>query len=320
MIWLTWRQHRWQLIGIGALLAVYWGYLLSAGVRARDALSGCASLGGDAHVPPSCFEASNTVDATFNTMGEVVMFGNLLPLAMGMFVGAPLISRELELGTYRLAFTQSVSRARWLAVKLGALAAAAALLGAVTGAVVSWSRAGFGSMFAAAPFGDDVVFSQSGAVPAATWVFVLLVGAAIGVLVRRTTMAMAVTLVVLPLAFAGLILLRPHYMPPAERLVDGGDMIQDGVSRNDSRGWIFSTSYVDSSGRKLTADAAGALCQDPANTWPTAECMDRLGLRQRIVYQPADRYPWFQLIEIGLLLAASGALTVTIRRQLTRYP
>jgi hypothetical protein len=320
VIWLTWRQHRWQLIGISALLAVYWGYLLYAGVRARGALDGCASLGGGAPVPRSCFEASNTVNGIFNTMSEVVMFGNLLPLAAGMFVGAPLISRELEQGTYRLAFTQSVSRRRWLVVKLGTLAGAAALLGGITGAVVSWSRTGFGALFSTAPFGDDVVFSQSGAVPAATWVFVVLVGAAVGILVRRTTMAMAITLVVLPLTFVGLMLLRPHYMPPVERLVGGAGMIQDGVSRNDSRGWIFATSYVDGSGRELTADAAGALCEDPGNTWPTAECMDRVGLRQRIVYQPADRYPWFQLIEMGLLLAASGALTLTIRRQLTNYP
>jgi hypothetical protein len=320
VIWLTWRQHRWQLIGISAILAVYWGYLLYAGVRAHGALGDCLSLGDDASLPESCFEASNAVNGLFNRTNEVMLFGNLLPLAAGMFVGAPLISRELEHGTYRLAFTQSLSRGRWLAVKLGALAGAAALFGGITGAVVSWSRAGFGPLYSTEPFGNDVVFSQSGAVPAATWVFVLLVGATVGVLVRRTTTAMAITLVVLPLAFAGLLLLRPHYMPPAERLVGGAGMIQDGVAGNDWRGWIFETSYVDRSGRELTPGAAGALCEDSGNTWPTAECMDRVGLRQRIVYQPADRYPWFQLIEISLLLAASGALTLIIRRQLAHHP
>lgn len=320
MIWLTWRQHRWQLVGITALLAVYWGFLLYAGVRAHDVLGGCPSLDGATPVPPSCFEASNSVHAIWNNMGDVVMFGNLLPLAAGMFVGAPLISRELEQGTYRLAFTQSVSRVRWLAVKLGALACAAALFGGITGAVVAWSRAGFDSLFPARPFGDSIVFSQSGAVPAATWVFALLVGATLGVLVRRTTVAMAVTLVILPLAFAGLVLLRPHYLPPAERLVGGAGMIQDAESSNSSRGWIFATSYVDKAGHALTPDAAGALCEDPGNTWPTPQCMDRIGLRQRIVYQPADRYAWFQLIEMGLLLVASAGLTLVIRRQLIRYP
>ena len=41
------------------------------------------------------------------------------PALIGMFWGAPLIARELETGTFRLAWTQSVSRIRWLLVKLG---------------------------------------------------------------------------------------------------------------------------------------------------------------------------------------------------------
>lgn len=57
------------------------------------------SLGGDAPLPESCFEASNAVNGLFNRTNEVMLFGNLLPLAAGMFVGAPLISRELEHGT-----------------------------------------------------------------------------------------------------------------------------------------------------------------------------------------------------------------------------
>ena len=36
-----------------------------------------------------------------------------------MFWGAPLLAREFETGTFRLAWTQSVTRTRWLAVKLG---------------------------------------------------------------------------------------------------------------------------------------------------------------------------------------------------------
>jgi ABC-type transport system involved in multi-copper enzyme maturation permease subunit len=35
-----------------------------------------------------------------------------IPALLGMFWGAPLIARELESGTYRLAWTQSVTRRR----------------------------------------------------------------------------------------------------------------------------------------------------------------------------------------------------------------
>ena len=41
-----------------------------------------------------------------------------LPALVGAFWGAPLVARELESGTYRLAWAQSVTRTRWLAVKL----------------------------------------------------------------------------------------------------------------------------------------------------------------------------------------------------------
>ena len=52
-----------------------------------------------------------------------------------MFWGAPLIARELEAGTHRLAWNQSVTRTRWLAIKL-------AIVGAATAAVaglLSWA-------------------------------------------------------------------------------------------------------------------------------------------------------------------------------------
>ena len=42
-----------------------------------------------------------------------------MPALIGAFWGAPLITREFEAGTFRLAWNQSVTRARWLAIKLG---------------------------------------------------------------------------------------------------------------------------------------------------------------------------------------------------------
>ena len=53
-----------------------------------------------------------------------LLFGTALivvPAILGIFWGAPLITRELEAGTHRLVWSQSVSRTRWLAIKLGAV-------------------------------------------------------------------------------------------------------------------------------------------------------------------------------------------------------
>ena len=49
----------------------------------------------------------------------------VVPALIGMFWGAPLIAHELETGTFRLAWTQSVSRRRWLLVKMGLVGLAA---------------------------------------------------------------------------------------------------------------------------------------------------------------------------------------------------
>ena len=43
----------------------------------------------------------------------------VVPAVVGAFWGAPLVARELEAGTHRLAWTQSVTRGRWLATRLG---------------------------------------------------------------------------------------------------------------------------------------------------------------------------------------------------------
>ena len=65
---------------------------------------------------------------------------NLLPPLIGAFIGAPLLAREFETGTWRLAFTQAVSRTRWLTTKILLLSAAAVTLMTVFAAVYSWYR------------------------------------------------------------------------------------------------------------------------------------------------------------------------------------
>jgi hypothetical protein len=46
----------------------------------------------------------------------------VLPALAGLFVGAPLLARELEQGTHRFAWTQGVTRRRWLLSKTALLA------------------------------------------------------------------------------------------------------------------------------------------------------------------------------------------------------
>jgi ABC-type transport system involved in multi-copper enzyme maturation permease subunit len=85
------------------------------------------SSGGD------CSKILSALHYDFHTIPPFTAALIAVPLLAGMFWAAPLVSREYEAGTHRLAWTQSVSPLRWLTIKIalifGAIAAAALALG-----------------------------------------------------------------------------------------------------------------------------------------------------------------------------------------------
>src|ERR1043165_7519429 len=116
MIWLSWRQFRTQAMVAAVALAVIAISLVMLGMGIRDTydgyLSRCQS-GGDCADAMSQFTSKYTNLLLFLDAAVI-----LVPGLLGMFWGAPLVARELETGTHRLVWNQSVPRRRWLAVKL----------------------------------------------------------------------------------------------------------------------------------------------------------------------------------------------------------
>jgi ABC-type transport system involved in multi-copper enzyme maturation permease subunit len=135
------------------------------------------------------------------------------PALLGLFWGAPLVARELETGTAALVWAQSVTRRRWLAVKLTVVGSAAAIAGGGGSLLLGW---------AAAPLDrvnqdrfTTLFFGTRGLVPAAYAIFAVLLGVAAGLLAKRTLPAMALTgalFVVVQVLVPNLV--RPHLMPP----------------------------------------------------------------------------------------------------------
>ena len=121
MAWVTWRQHRAQLVaGLGLLVALaaaaFGTHLPIPEAYHHDALPDC--------LPPSARPGCDLIVAHFQ--GE---FGGwatavrglaVLPALAGLFVGAPLLARELEHGTYRFAWTQTVTQRTLAPVEDGA--------------------------------------------------------------------------------------------------------------------------------------------------------------------------------------------------------
>ena len=61
-----------------------------------------------------------------------------VPAIMGLFWGAPLVTREFEAGTFRLAWGQSIARARWMIVKLGLIGVAAMATAGLISLMTGW--------------------------------------------------------------------------------------------------------------------------------------------------------------------------------------
>src|SRR5262245_61364602 len=127
MTWLTWRQFRSQTwVTIGALIAAGAG-LLAAAKAVADLYvnSGAAACRSDCNPVIENFvqQAQSGWTGIVYNAGIVLLY--VLPGLIGAFWGAPLVARELEAGTHRLAWNQSVTRTRWLLTKLGIVGGAA---------------------------------------------------------------------------------------------------------------------------------------------------------------------------------------------------
>jgi hypothetical protein len=237
----------------------------------------------------------------------------LLPALAGLFIGAPLLARELEHGTHRFAWTQGVTRRRWLLSKTALLAAATLVGGIAASALVMWWRSPFDTLEGRmSPSGFDI----EGLVVPAYALFALAVGVLMGLLFRRTVAAMTATLVV----FAGtrlvvLKFLRPNLESPLHRTAIATDT---GRQAGD---WVLSDTLVDAGGRKITAaheDLAVLHAQqagiDPHNYLVT------LGWKRLLSYQPAGRFWTFQVLEAGLFAVLAVAVVLATVWLVRRTP
>jgi hypothetical protein len=225
MIRFTWLQFRVQaavalatLGGLAVVLAITGSHLTELFHSSGLSAACLAAAGGRDGCRVGPFLSRTTAYFDFARVLNVAV--PALAGMLGAFWGAPLIAGELSAGTHRLAWTQSVTRTRWLLSKL--LVAGVAILAAIgllSLMVTLWAH----------PI-DEVnlnrftpgVFAARGIVPLGYAAFALALGASAGVLFRRVVPAIAVTLAIFAaVQFAIPAWVRPHLATPtraAERL------------------------------------------------------------------------------------------------------
>jgi hypothetical protein len=327
VIWLTWRQLRVQAAAVVVAVTAMAVVLAVTGPRLVE----LAKVGAD-----DVYDKLTSTDINLFWADLIVVA--VTPALVGAFWGAPMVARELESGTHRLVWNQSVTRTRWLTMKLVVTTLVAALaVGALTLAVTWWSdpldgvvshaRGGLPERLA------PVSFAMRGVVPVAYTVFAVVLGVTVGVVLRRSLPAMAVTLalyVAVQLAVPGWV--RPHLVPPTTTTIAISAQTLDGISADDRgepeaitvhttrRGdWVLTNETLGADGRPAALPAWLSDCfaaapdrlAGPVEASPVDPCLERLsreGYAQRVVYQPAGNFWPLQLAEAALYLAASALL------------
>ena len=279
MIWVSWRQHRSQAItGLGLLCALAaYGLVLGLQMRtsfSQNNLATCLAHSLGAGCPNSVATFDNSFGSLVNIGFWAVLL--LLPGLIGAVVGATVLGRELEMGTWRLAWSQTVPRTRWLAIQLAVVAGGLIALGVAMTLVITWYRAPMDRL--TGHFVQNA-YDYEGLVFTAYILFAFGLAVLFGQLLRRTIPAMLSALV--PWVAVRLIvefLLRPHFMAPLQ--------LTHPILVHCSGGPCGGNGIVD------VPPSTGHIGNLPVT-----------GSGSVTLYQPASRFWEFQSIEAGIFVA-----------------
>ena len=324
MTWLAWRQFRVPALSVFAALVVIGVVLVISGLGLRG--------------------ETNFTDQDF-MYGTTLLVMYALPAVIGVFWGVPTVTRELETGTHSLVWNQTVTRRQWLTTKLGIGVLTAMVATGLLSLAVNWWASPIDAVNDLDPMAttttrmSPLVFDARGVAPIGYAAFAFVLGVALGVVLRRTVTAMALTLVAFVAVMVAVpFLVRPYVLPATEEMVTvtdsniwqmrgNEDMALEEITVTPPAGsWVLTNETVDRAGNTvspLPASLHACLPAPPAGRTGEAvalppdlrpdECVAQgfadLGYKQRITYQPASHFWPLQWIELAFFLAMSALLT-----------
>ena len=302
MIWLTWRLQRAELALLGLMFVGLIGILL---LTHGDVVA----LNRDYSVEQCPNSESGSlgfcyIETSFlyKLISNGLPFLNFLPLIAALLLAMPIVT-ELENGSYRLAWTQGITRAHWTRARLGLLVLCGVLFAAVFAAVFHWWSSPKDALQSRLGAED---YDFRGVVPVAHVLFAIGLTLALGTLLRRPVAAIAlaaVTYVAIRLPFmvwARDLLVTPvteRFQPEAIGPAFYSDK------------WVLSWGWQDAAGNRVSEAEFFERCRP---YWAANEsmhaCETQLGLSQIVTYHPDSHYWPLQLVESGIFLGAALAL------------
>lgn len=332
---MAWLQSRTQNLLAAGALAIVAALLAATGPHLvhlyNDVVAGCAARG-DCSAARDSFLRS---DASLRTALDALVM--VMPAFVGIFWGAPMVARELESGTYSFAWTQSVSRARWLGVKLGLLGLASVAAAGLLSLAVTWWAAPLDH----AHMAKFTTFDERDVVPLGYAAFAFALAVLAGVVIRRTLPAIVAAL----LLFVGARLAVWHWVRPHLAAVSQTNLPMTEVHRvgfipgpagpeftvgNGSidNAWVLSGRIVDKAGHPTSSAGlhhfletncpliANHIAHSPRGGGPPnlnamRDCFAQVtaNFDLHVTYQPPGHYWQLQWFELAIFLAASLALS-----------
>jgi len=334
------------LVAFAVLLAATGPHLAS--LYAASGLRGCQPVS-CGRLASSFLQRANSASPYAAVYQLSIILIALTPAVTGLFWGAPLLARELETGTFALVWSQSVTRARWLAVKLTVGGLAAMAVTEALSLLFAWWAAPLGQAAGLGGSGSGLAMNQynplafvtHGITPLGYAAFAFALGVTAGALIRRTVPAMAVTLAIFAaLQIAMPLWIRPNLFPASHTTmaINFNDTTlnlytassphaftytvaaDDGLP-GQPEAWIRSSGAADAAGHPVSRFVPSACLPAASSSGPgpgLANCLTSRGIRIAVTYQPASRYWPLQWTETGIYLVLSLVLAGYCFRRLSR--
>jgi len=298
MTWLVWRQGRAEHALVAGLLAILALLLVLTGLHMHSVfsamrLSSCTGDGQSLSI--GCSLRGTSFLQRFDGLNQMGPWLGLVPGLIGVLLATPLVL-ELDQGTYRLAWTQSVTPGRWLTTRVALLMLGVLLVGLVMTALATYWRAPLDAL------GGHVgpnEFDLEGVLPVAYALFGASAVLAIGAVTRRTGLAVAGGFGIYLAARLVLRAVREHLIPPLHALTR-----PPAGPAGIRHAWVISQNYVGPHG---SAGAYAALnhCSTADGDLDTA-CLVHHHIMSSWIYEPASRFWSLQAIEGGVFLGLSA--------------
>ncbi len=345
MLRVTWIQHRASLLIMIAIFGLVAAFMIATGLSvhgeyAKYLSNKCSYFGTFSFNQSECPNLGTSLLHSLNNLTIVDIFMHVVPILIAMFIGAPLVAREVESGTYQFAWTQGTPRSSWLTMKLLFLGVIVVVLAIPLGLIASWyaqpvDAIGFASHWQPGQFGVTAVTLP------ALCLTGLLAGVLIGVLLKKIVSAIATaglvvgSLVVGIFAYLDNAIFSIHTTATAWYPSDGNIGVVNrfapvGIGPKGSwGGWLVNIWYEGQNGVHLSTAKGVQILGRIFASYPKTQQVEppqyvSTWLANHhysfwISYQPANRYWMTQSFEAAIVLGVGFVLLKVTMKVIRRF-